>query len=105
MSPISPPISLDQVNHTWSSADLGADIIEVPRTDATSHPDPHPIPKPITDPTPHAPPHPHPHPHPDQVPTTDANYGLGTYYIAVYGGGGGTECRFTISVSSKVRLG
>ena len=39
----------DQVNHTWSSADLGADIIEVP--------------------------------------TTDANYGLGTYYIAVYGGG------------------
>ena len=53
----------DQVNHTWSSADLGADIIEVP--------------------------------------TTDANYGLGTYYIAVYGGGGGTECRFTISVSSK----
>ena len=67
MSPISPPISLDQVNHTWSSADLGADIIEVP--------------------------------------TTDANYGLGTYYIAVYGGGGGTECRFTISVSSKVRLG
>ena len=29
----------------------------------------------------------------------------GTYYIAVYGGGGGTECRFTISVSSKVRLG
>ena len=67
MFPISPPISLDQVNHTWSSADLGADIIEVP--------------------------------------TTDANYGLGTYYIAVYGGGGGTECRFTISVSSKVRLG
>ena len=68
MSPLNLPYtSPDQVNHTWSSADLGADIIEVP--------------------------------------TTDANYGLGTYYIAVYGGGGGTECRFTISVSSKVRLG
>ena len=53
----------DQVNHTWSSSDLGADIIEVP--------------------------------------TTDANFGLGQYYIAVYGGGGGTECRFTISVTSK----
>ena len=38
---------------------------------------------------------------PNQVPTTDANFGLGQYYIAVYGGGGGTECRFTISVTSK----
>ena len=39
------------------------------------------------------------------MPTTDANYGLGTYYIAVYGGGGGAECRFNISVESRRQLG
>lgn len=57
----------DQVNHTWSSADLGADVIEVP--------------------------------------STDPNFGLGQYYIAVYGGGGGLECRFHITVEASRPLG
>ena len=51
------------MSHTWSSADLGADVIEVP--------------------------------------STDPNFGLGQYYIAVYGGGGGTECRFHITVDAQ----
>ena len=57
----------DQVNHTWASDDLGADVIEVP--------------------------------------STDPNFGLGQYYIAVYGGGGGLECRFQITVEASRPLG
>jgi hypothetical protein len=94
------------VNHTWSSADLGADIIEVRTTDANVVTLTLTLSLTLTltlsliltlsltlalTMT----------PNPNQVPTTDANFGLGQYYIAVYGGGGGTECRFTISVSSK----
>ena len=35
-----------------------------------------------------------------EVLPSDPEFGVGTYYIAVYGGGGGAECRFNISVES-----
>ena len=40
-----------------------------------------------------------------EVLPSDPEFGVGTYYIAVYGGGGGAECRFNISVESRRQLG
>ena len=64
MSRSNPPRPGD---HMVESADLGADVIEVP--------------------------------------STDPNFGLGQYYIAVYGEGGGLECRFHITVEASRPLG